>query len=109
MRDKKFRNLHDLAMSLCDISDDSRWVANQMQNNIKYCLQIALYLEKKEAKKFKNSNKQPTRSVLYRSAGSIALQCGKKKQAKKLLREGLKRNPPPEIADEIKELLKECE
>ena len=50
---------------------------------------------------------EPTRSVLYRSAASIALQCNKTREAEKLISNALSGNPPDEIADELRDLLEE--
>ena len=48
---------------------------------------------------------EPTRSVLYRSAASLAADCGEYSEAERLAREGLAGRPPVEIADELRELL----
>lgn len=52
-----------------------------------------------------NLKLEPTRSVLYRSAASFAIQCGKLREAERLLAMGLAGNPPEEIADELRDLL----
>ena len=46
-----------------------------------------------------------TRSIVYRSAASLALWCEEYDEAKRLIAEGLARNPPAEIADELREVL----
>ncbi|HUW19859.1 MAG TPA: hypothetical protein VMW16_11210 [Sedimentisphaerales bacterium] len=48
---------------------------------------------------------EPTRSVLYRSAASLAVECGELREAEKLISMGLAGNPPDEIADELRDLL----
>ena len=48
---------------------------------------------------------EPTRSVLYRSAASLAADCGEYSEAERLAGEGLAGRPPAEIADELRELL----
>jgi len=48
---------------------------------------------------------EPTRSVLYRSAASLAADCGEYSEAERLAREGLAGKPPAEIEDELRELL----
>ena len=116
MEEEKTTNIHRIAMEFCDYGDES---LREASAHFQSALQAELFV----ANKFKNSDLQPTRSVFYRSAGAIALQCGviakmlnrgdnqreEKDKAKELLLTGLERNPPPEIADEIGELLKECE
>ena len=47
---------------------------------------------------------EPTRSVLHRSAASLALQAREYREAERLIATGLAGNPPPEIADELREL-----
>lgn len=47
---------------------------------------------------------EPTRSVLYRSAASLAIECGELQTAERLIATALSGNPPPEIAEELKDL-----
>jgi hypothetical protein len=54
-----------------------------------------------------NSSEEPTRSVLYRSAASMALECGELKSAQKLIVAGLSGEPPIEIEDELKDLFEQ--
>ena len=51
---------------------------------------------------------EPTRSVLYRSAASLALKCGERAAASHLAAEGLAGQPPEEIADELRSVLSEA-
>ena len=48
---------------------------------------------------------EPTRSVLYRSAATLACNCGKLDEAALLAHEGLAGQPPPAIADELRLVL----
>ncbi len=48
---------------------------------------------------------EPTRSVLHRSAASLALECGELREAERLIAGALAGNPPEEIADELRDLL----
>jgi hypothetical protein len=50
---------------------------------------------------------EPTRSVLYRSAASLALQCKEFREAERLVAAGLAGNPPEEIAEELRDLLEQ--
>jgi hypothetical protein len=52
---------------------------------------------------------EPSRSVLYRSAATLALDADERQEAGRLARLGLLGNPPPEIADELREVLKKCD
>ncbi len=48
---------------------------------------------------------EPTRSILYRSAASIAMQAGQLAEMRRLIAEALRGNPPGEIKNELLELL----
>jgi|SRR5579871_3714543 len=48
---------------------------------------------------------EPTRSVLHRSAASLALDCGEYREAERLICIALSGNPPEEIAEELRDLL----
>ena len=52
---------------------------------------------------------EPDRSVLFRSAGSLALDCDELRAAEQLLARGLSGNPPEEIAEEIRDLLEQVQ
>jgi hypothetical protein len=47
---------------------------------------------------------EPTRSVLHRSAASLAIECGELRIAERLIATALSGNPPPEIAEELRDL-----
>jgi hypothetical protein len=47
---------------------------------------------------------EPTRSVLHRSAASLAIECGEFRTAERLIATALFGNPPTEIAEELKDL-----
>ena len=51
-----------------------------------------------------NELKEPTRSVLFRSAASLAVKCKKFRDAEKMVAFGLAGNPPTEIANELRDL-----
>ncbi len=48
---------------------------------------------------------EPTRSVLLRSAATLALECRELREAERLASLALSGNPPDEIADELREVL----
>jgi hypothetical protein len=50
---------------------------------------------------------EPTRSVLHRSAASLALECGDLREAERLIATALSGNPPDEIAEELRDLLEQ--
>jgi hypothetical protein len=47
---------------------------------------------------------EPTRSVLHRSAASLAVECGEAREAERLIAIALSGDPPAEIAAELREL-----
>jgi hypothetical protein len=50
---------------------------------------------------------EPSRSLLYRSAASLAVDCGEFQEAQRLITEGLSRNTPLKIAQEFRALSKQ--
>ena len=66
----------------------------------------AMVLER-EAAYATNQDAEPDRSVLFRSAGSLALDCNELRVAEQLLAMGLSGSPPEEIAEEIRDLLEQ--
>lgn len=62
----------------------------------------AYVLEKQAAERAKT---EPSRSVLHRSAATLAYDCGEYCEAERLISAALAGDPPPVIADELRELL----
>ena len=50
---------------------------------------------------------EPTRSVLCRSAASLALECGESREAERLISMALSGSPPEDIAQELRDLLEQ--
>lgn len=50
---------------------------------------------------------EPTRSVLFRSAATLAQDCGRLEDAEKLIYKALAGEPPTDIADELRDLLEQ--
>jgi len=71
-------------------------------------LQSAYELESEAANALLNElDAEPTRSVLFRSAATLARDCGRFADAEKLAYRALAGNPPAEIADELRDLLEQ--
>jgi len=51
------------------------------------------------------SQTEPTRSVLHRSAATLALNCGEYREAERLAAAALAGSPPTAIANELREVL----
>jgi predicted RNA-binding protein len=49
-------------------------------------------------------DKALTRAVLFRSAASLAMNCGRFEEGEAMIKMGLSGNPPREIADELREV-----
>ena len=49
---------------------------------------------------------EPTRSILFRSAGLLALDCGETREAERMTAAGLAGNPPADVATELRNLMK---
>jgi len=52
---------------------------------------------------------EPTRSILLRGAGTLALWCGEYREAEKLAATALAGDPPPDVAEELRDLLEETD
>ncbi|HEX9640085.1 MAG TPA: hypothetical protein VGB13_02085, partial [Candidatus Krumholzibacteria bacterium] len=66
----------------------------------------ALVLESEAAAELRDQfGAEPTRSVLYRSAATIALDCDELVEAERLIAAGLCGRPPDYLADELRQLL----
>jgi len=62
----------------------------------------AFLLEKQAAEQ---AQTEPTRSVLHRSAATLALDCGEYREAERLVAAALAGAPPEAIANELREVL----
>lgn len=96
--------LHHKAMEAVDEHQRSRRAGDFTRS--REALLDALALESKAAASVARDN-EPTRSVLHRSAASIALQAGRSKMARRLIASALKGNPPDEVRMELIELLED--
>lgn len=66
----------------------------------------AFELERKAAEQLTDQTEaEPTRSVLLRSAATLALDCGEYTEAERLVYLGLSGNPPAAIRQELQEVL----
>jgi hypothetical protein len=93
---------HDKAMNL---SQDALVLQLTGQTGYRNMYAEAFDYEQQAAMLFLNAlDKEPTRSVLFRSAASLAIQCHKFNDAERLIEIGLSGNPPKMIATELKAL-----
>jgi len=95
--------LHRKAMGFADES----MVARLLGDREEYLRLTKLALEKEAAaaELMVDEDIEPTRSVLHRSAATLAWRCQEYDRAKRLAYRALAGNPPPEIEWELKDLL----
>lgn len=104
---KDIRTLHNEAMDLALQGD----LANQNNPQDKKCLELYTQAFEKEREAALLAaflqNPEPGLSILYRSAASLAIQCGRYREAEQLIAKALSGNPTEEIARELRELLQD--
>ena len=93
---------HEQAM---DWADKARAARRERDDDtyLKY-LENAFELEKKAALMIQSEESEPTRSVLHRSAASLAYKCKMYREAEWLISRALAGNPPREIIGELRRL-----
>jgi len=103
----KANQLHEKAMELADQAFIARR-AGKTDTAVKLSKE-ALKHEAAAAHEYKdNLSAEPTRSVLYRSAASLALLCGDYRAAERHISAALAGEPPEELADELRDLLEQA-
>lgn len=99
----KVQELHQQAMDLAEQADLNKFRGDQSQAQV--LLQQALELEAEAARLVADDlEAEPTRSVLHRSAASLAVECGELQIAERLIARALAGIPPADIAEELKDL-----
>jgi hypothetical protein len=100
------RENHERAMALADDALAVRRQGDEEQATTLF--REALDYERRAAERVApDLTAEPTRSILYRSAASLALECGELREAERLIATALSGNPPEEIADELRDLLQQ--
>jgi len=100
----KVEKIHQKAMDHAESAFSEKLKGNLEES--KRQLEKAYKLETQAAKLVVNNIElEPTRSILFRSAASLALECGDIREAERLSAFGLTGNPPEEIADELRNIL----
>ncbi len=94
--------LHEAAMDLAD----QAFLTKNNPTRSRELFRSAFEKESKAAEIWsKISGQEPTRSVLYRSAATLAVDCAEYGEAELLIEKGLSGSPPGDIAEELRELL----
>ena len=103
---EQINDLHERAMDLAEAAVVARTLGDEatarrrFQEALKWDAEAAALIAP-------HLDEEPMRSVLHRSAGSLALNCEQYRVAEKLLAVGLAGDPPAEIADEMRDLLEQ--
>lgn len=100
---KQVRLFHDQAMELAQEACMETDPAKARKLN-----EAAFVNERKAAELLKEEYElEPSRSVLYRSAATLAVRCENFSEAERLAQAGLSGNPPSGIAHELRDVLKQ--
>jgi hypothetical protein len=100
----RIKDLHHEAMRLADQADDLRRRGEGTEANAR--LRQALEQERRAAElAAPDLALEPTRSVLHRSAATLAWQCGEYREAERLITTALSGTPPETVAEELRDLL----
>lgn len=101
------QTLHYDAMYLADLADQEKRAGNLERAKELYA--DAIDREREAARTLQTCyDLEPTRSVLFRSAAVLALECGELTTARVMANDGLTDNTPCEIAAELRELLEQA-
>jgi len=100
----RIKDLHHAAMRLADQATDLRRRGELPEANAR--LRQALEHERQAAELATlDLALEPTRSVLHRSAATLAWQCGEYREAERLITTALSGTPPETVAEELRDLL----
>lgn len=103
MDTQETNNKHDQAMEYAGLADLAKQRGDREGAQELY-LQ-AFEIESDVASELVDSTVEPSRSIIHRSAASLAIECSKFREAEKLISTALAGEPPFEIAQELRDLL----
>ena len=99
----RVRDTHRRAMTLLDEANLARMRGDEAQS--RELRRQAFEMEKEAAEMLLDSlDKEPTRSILFRSAAILALDCEEYTDAERLIAAGLRGSPPEAVAEQLHEL-----
>lgn len=102
----KANELHRKAMVLADLAEEAKRAGDS--DKCRELNREALSLESEAAWRIAGETTlEPSRSVLFRSAATLALDSGEIRIAEQLIAAALAGNPPSEIAEELRDLLED--
>lgn len=103
---KEVNDLHRQAMALVDLADEAKR-SGHLDRHLALSKE-AFDLEVAAAWMLAGEvSLEPSRSVLFRSAATLAMDVGQTREAERLIAAALAGNPPPEIAEELRDLLED--
>lgn len=104
---KDIKTLHNEAMDLALQGD----IAAKADPKGEHCLSLYTQAFEKEREAALladfQQNPEPGLSILFRSAASLAIQCGRYREAEQLIAKALSGNPTKEIARELRQQLQD--
>ena len=106
MNHTEINDLHERAMDLAEAAVIARTQGDTATARKRFREALAVAREA-AARIAPHVDEEPMRSVLHRSAASLALNCEDFRVAEKLLAVGLSGEPPVEIANEMRDLLEQ--
>ncbi len=99
-------DLHRKAMALADLADQAKRSGN-IDEYEKLNREALQYESSAAWQVVGDISFEPSRSVLLRSAATLAIECGELRDAERLIGAALGGEPPSEIADELRDLLED--
>jgi len=102
---QEVEDLHRKAMEVADLADLARLRGDMDTHGAR--IREAFELERRAANLLAGSDLEPSRSVLHRSAASLALECREHREAERLIAAGLGGSPPEEVLDELSSLFQD--
>ena len=103
---EKAKIVHEEAMFLSQEADMAKLMGDNSKAQTLYKQSFVLENEAAVAYAYL-FDKEPIRSILYRSAASLAIECQLFREASQLIHQGLTNNTPPDVADELHDLYKQ--
>lgn len=98
-------DLHIKAMELADAADYAKLHNEQPEKYIAIYREAFQYEKDAAINAYNAQIGEPSISILFRSAASLALECELYREAEQQIALGLAGNPPEEIAEELRDLL----
>jgi hypothetical protein len=100
------KELHNKSMEFAELAFMAR-VRGDLDDSINLFSQALEYELAAIAELEKTERIEPTYSVLHRSAGTLAIDCNESRRAEQIVTRALSQDPPPEIAEELRDLLEQ--